>query len=161
ELCWFFSFVGYEVQEITIGNQSTIDVTLKEDETSLDEFVVTGYTGQSERSITGSVATIKADELVKNPATSVEQQLQGKISGVNITTSGNPGGGAQVRIRGLSNFGNRSPLYIIDGAPSSGGLSDINPDDIETLSVLKDASAASIYGARAANGVVLITTKKG
>ena len=156
-----FSFVGYIPKEVLVGSQSVIDVQLVWDLTSLQEVVVTGYTAQSKRTITGAVETIEADELMKNPATSVEQQLQGKISGVNIITSGAPGGGSQVRVRGLSNFGNREPLYIIDGAPSGAGLNEINPEDIESLSVLKDASAASIYGARAANGVVLITTKKG
>jgi TonB-linked SusC/RagA family outer membrane protein len=155
------SYIGFATKEVNLNGQTNLNVTLEESLAGLDEVIVTGYTGQSKRSITGAVETIKSDELAKSPATNVEQQLQGKISGVNITTSGNPAGGAQVRIRGLSNFGSRTPLYIIDGAPSDGGLSDINPDDIETLSVLKDASSASIYGARAANGVVLITTKKG
>lgn len=158
------SYVGFAIQEVSLEGQNQIAIALQESAAGLDEVVVTGYTGQSRRSITGAVETITVEELAKNPATNLEQQLQGKISGVNITTSGNPSGGAQVRIRGLSNFGTageRAPLYIIDGAPSTGGLSDINPDDIETISVLKDASAASIYGARAANGVVLITTKKG
>ncbi len=155
------SYLGFATQEVILDGQTTISIFLKESTAGLDEVVVTGYTGQSRRSITGAVETIKNEELAKNPATNVEQQLQGKISGLNIITSGNPSGGAQVRIRGLSNFGSRSPLYIIDGAPSGGGLSEINPDDIATISVLKDASAASIYGARAANGVVLITTKKG
>lgn len=155
------SYIGFATEEIIVGDQTSISVILQESTAGLDEVVVTGYTRQSRRTITGAVETIADEELNKNPSTSVEQQLQGKISGVNITTSGSPSGDAQVRIRGLSNFGNRSPLYIIDGAPSMGGLSDINPDDIETVSVLKDASAASIYGARAANGVVLITTKKG
>ncbi len=156
-----FSYVGYESQEIIVGTQSVIDVQMVWDLTRLMEIVVTGYTSQSKQTITGAVETIEAEELVKNPATSVEQQLQGKISGVNIVTSGAPGGGSQVRVRGLSNFGNREPLYIIDGSPSGSGLNEINPEDIETISVLKDASAASIYGARAANGVVLITTKRG
>ncbi|MDN5204266.1 TonB-dependent receptor [Fulvivirgaceae bacterium BMA10] len=156
-----FSYVGYIPQEIIVGANSVINVRLEPDLAYLQEIVVTGYTSQSKRSITGAVETIESSELTKNPATSVEQQLQGKISGVNIVTSGAPGGGSQVRIRGLSNFGQRDPLYIIDGAPSGAGLNEINPDDIESISVLKDGSAASIYGARAANGVVLITTKRG
>ena len=127
----------------------------------LDEVIVTGYTAQSRRLVTGAVETIKDDELAKNPATNVEQQLQGKISGVNIVTSGDPSGSAQVRIRGTATLGTaRDPLYIIDGAPSE-NLDGINPDDIATISVLKDASSSSIYGARAANGVVLVTTKRG
>ena len=156
-----FSYIGYAPQEVLVGSQSTIDVQLTWDLAQLKEVVVTGYTTQSRRSITGAVATVDNDELAKNPATSVEQQLQGKISGVDIVSSGAPGGGSQVRVRGLNNFGARDPLYIIDGAPSNAGLNEINPDDIESISVLKDGSAASIYGARAANGVVLITTKRG
>ncbi len=156
-----FSYIGYAPQEIVVGSQSVIDVQMKWDLAQLEEIVVTGYTSQSKRSITGAVVTVDNDELAKNPATSVEQQLQGKISGVDIISSGAPGGGSQVRVRGLNNFGARDPLYIIDGAPSGAGLNEINPDDIESISVLKDGSAASIYGARAANGVVLITTKRG
>ncbi len=153
------SFIGFKTQEVAAGE--AITVTLVEDAASLDEIVVTGYTGQSKRTITGAVETIDSEELIKTPATSVEQQLQGKISGVNIITSGEPGSGSQVRIRGFSTIGNnKDPLYIIDGSPG-GGLNDINPDDIETVSVLKDGSAASIYGSRAANGVIIITTKKG
>ena len=111
--------------------------------------------------VTGAVVTIDDDELAKNPATSVEQQLQGKISGVNIVASGSPSGVAEVRVRGVATLGlARNPLYIIDGAPSQ-SLDGINPDDIANISVLKDASAASVYGARAANGVVLVTTKRG
>ena len=156
-----FSFIGYLQEEVEIGERTVIDVRMVLDLATLQEVVVTGYTSQSRRSITGSVETVESTELAKNPAISVEQQLQGKVSGVDIVTSGAPGGGTQVRIRGLGTFNSRSPLYIIDGAPSGSGLNDINPNDIESVSVLKDASAASIYGARAANGVIVITTKRG
>lgn len=155
------SYLGFSATEIPVNGKETLNIVLQEDTAILNEIIVTGYTAQSKRLVTGAVETIKNDELSKNPATNVEQQLQGKISGVNIVTSGDPSGTAEVRIRGIANLGTqRDPLYIIDGAPSS-GLDGINPDDIETISVLKDASAASIYGARAANGVVLVTTKRG
>lgn len=154
------SYVGFLTQEISADDSTEITIVLQEDAQVLDEVVVTGYTGQSKRTITGAVEIIGGEELNKNPATSVEQQLQGKISGLNIVTNGAPGSASQVRIRGLATFGNKDPLYIIDGAPG-GGLNDINPNDIQSVSVLKDGSAASIYGSRAANGVILITTKKG
>lgn len=155
------SYIGFATKEVPVGDQTEINIVLEESAAGLEEVIVTGYTAQSRRLVTGAVETINVDELAKNPAVNVEQQLQGKISGVNIITSGNPSGSATVRIRGLGNLGTaRAPLYIIDGAPAS-GLDDINPDDIETISVLKDGSAASVYGARAANGVVLVTTKKG
>ena len=155
------SYVGFTTQEVAVGDiTEEITITLVEDAANLDEVIITGYTGQSKRTITGAVEIIDSDELNKNPATRLDQQLQGKISGVNIITNGAPSGGAQVRIRGFATFGNKDPLYIIDGSPG-GGLNDINPNDVESISVLKDASAASIYGSRAANGVIVITTKKG
>ena len=155
------SYIGFATQDIPLDGQTTISVTLIEDATGLEEVIVTGYTSQSRRLVTGAVVTIDDEELAKNPATNVEQQLQGKISGVSIVASGSPSGNAEVRVRGFATLGTaRNPLYIIDGAPSE-SLEGINPDDISDISVLKDASAASIYGARAANGVVLVTTKKG
>ncbi|MCG8308451.1 MAG: SusC/RagA family TonB-linked outer membrane protein [Cytophagales bacterium] len=156
-----FSSVGYVQEEIVVGTQTVIDVTLFPDIQALEEIVVTGYTAQSRRSITGAIETLDPVELAKNPGTSIEQRLQGQVAGVSVLTSGSPGSGAQVRIRGFGTTSSNSPLYIIDGAPSGSGLNEINPDDIESVSVMKDASAASIYGARAANGVVVITTKKG
>lgn len=155
------SYIGFVKQEIPLDGRSSISVALQEDLAQLDEVVVTGYTGQVKRSITGSVATADVEELKRNPATSVEQALQGNLAGVTVRSSGNPNGGVQVRIRGFASDRNNEPLYIVDGVPTTSGLNDINPDDIASLSVLKDASAASIYGARASNGVVLITTKKG
>ena len=155
------SYIGFLTQEIPIGNQTELNIVLAENAAKMDEVIVTGYTKQSRRLVTGAVETIREEELAKNPATNVEQQLQGKISGVNIVTSGDPSGSAEVRIRGTATLGTaRDPLYIIDGAPSE-NLDGINPNDIATISVLKDASSSSIYGARAANGVVLVTTKKG
>ena len=155
-----FSFIGFSVQNVTVGNQTTIDVTLESDVTSLDEVVVTGYASQKKQDLTGSVGVVKAEELVQMPQGNVTQQLQGRVAGVTITQDSRPGQGAKVRIRGTGSFQNNSPLYVVDGVPTD-NINTLSPNDIESLSVLKDAGAASIYGSRASNGVILITTKKG
>jgi TonB-linked SusC/RagA family outer membrane protein len=168
-----FSFVGLSTQEVTIGNQTTINVSLQPDVQALSEFVVTSYGDQSKREITGAISSVKGEVFANLPVQSFDRAMQGRIAGVQVTsTSGQPGGALNVRIRGVGsiNAGN-NPLYIVDGVQvASGGLSgqgsqnalaSINPNDIETIEVLKDAAAAAIYGAQAANGVVLITTKKG
>ncbi|RAJ95788.1 TonB-linked SusC/RagA family outer membrane protein [Larkinella arboricola] len=155
------SSIGFVTQEITIGNQSQIQVTLQSDVKALSEVVVTGYSSQSRRDITGAVATVDTKELTKVAAPNVAQQLQGRVSGVTVTSNNTPGGEATVRIRGFGTINNNDPLYIIDGVPTKGGLNNINPNNIESMQVLKDASAASIYGSRAGNGVIIITTKKG
>lgn len=155
-----FSFIGYKAQEVRLGNQTNIRVSLSEENATLNEVVVTGYSSQSRRDITGAVATVNTKELLSIPATDVSQQLQGRVAGVTVTNDATPGGSATVRIRGLGTIGSNDPLYIIDGVPTQ-NLGTINPNDIETFQVLKDASASSIYGSRAANGVVIITTKKG
>jgi TonB-linked SusC/RagA family outer membrane protein len=157
-----FSFIGFETQEISIGNQSTIDVTLNEDETSLSEVVVVGYGTQLEREVTGSVATFEAKQLQDLPVGQFTQKLQGRLAGVQISqATGTPGGGMAIRIRGAAsiNAGN-NPLFVVDGFPIVGDINNINPNEIESFSVLKGASAAALYGSRAANGVVLITTKQ-
>ncbi len=156
-----FSFVGYAAQTIAIGDQSTIDLAMVPDAEILDEIVVTGYTAQSKRNVTGAVASVEVDEVVDLPVNSIEQAMQGRVAGVNITSSGAPGAGSNIRIRGYGTINNNDPLYIIDGVPTRGGLNEINPSDIKSIQVLKDASAASIYGARAGNGVIIITTKNG
>ncbi|MFB9296409.1 SusC/RagA family TonB-linked outer membrane protein [Persicitalea jodogahamensis] len=166
-----FSFVGYVKQEIPVNNRSTINVTLETDTKALEEVVVVGYGTQRKVETTGSIASVKADELTKLPVTNVAQGLQSRVSGVQINqNSGAPGGNISVRIRGINSInGNSEPLYVVDGIQISNGggindvspLSTINPNDIESVEVLKDASASAIYGARAANGVVLITTKRG
>ena len=153
------SYTGYATQEVQVGNETTIDVLLSSGQL-LDEVVVTGYTSQSKRDITGAVSTVDAEELLAVPATTFAQQLQGRASGVTIINDATPGGGATVRIRGYGTTGNNAPLYVIDGVPTQ-NQGNLNPNDIESLQVLKDASAASIYGSRAGNGVVIITTKKG
>jgi TonB-dependent starch-binding outer membrane protein SusC len=156
-----FSFIGYVTQEITVDNRSSINVQLAEDVTSLSEVVVTGYSTQQREDITGAVAVVDVNELKKQPVASVEQALQGRVAGVQVSNDGAPGGGVAVRVRGVGTLGNNDPLYIIDGVPTRTGLNQLNPNDIESIQVLKDASSAAIYGSRAGNGVVIITTKKG
>jgi TonB-linked SusC/RagA family outer membrane protein len=165
------SFVGYLREETGINNRSQVDITLKADTKALEEVVVVGYGTQRKIETTGSIASVKSDELTQLPITNVAQGLQSRVSGVQINqNSGSPGGNISVRIRGTNSInGNAEPLYVIDGIQisNSGGINDvsplstINPNDIESVEVLKDASASAIYGARAANGVILITTKRG
>ena len=168
-----FSFVGLRQQEVSIGNRTTINVALEPDVQALSEFVITSYGDQSKREITGAIASVKGEVFENLPVQSFDRAMQGRIAGVQVTsTSGAPGGTLNVRIRGVGsiNAGN-DPLYIVDGVQVASGslsgqgpqnaLASINPNDIESIEVLKDAAAASIYGAQAANGVVLITTKKG
>lgn len=157
-----FSFVGYATQEVAVANRSTVDVTLLPDITSLSEVVVMGYNSQDKRDVTGSVVTVKSEELLAVPANNFAQQLQGRAAGVTVSNDNTPGGGVAVRIRGIGSVtGSNDPLYVIDGVPTTGNLNQLNPNDIESMQVLKDASAASIYGSRANNGVIVITTKKG
>ncbi|MBN8721183.1 TonB-linked outer membrane protein, SusC/RagA family [Hydrobacter penzbergensis] len=156
-----FAYVGYVTKKVAPGTQSQLSVVLAEDESTTSEVVVTGYTAQRKKDITGAVTVVNAKQLTSVPAASVTQMLQGRAAGVNVGNDNSPGGGTMVRIRGFGTVNNNSPLYIIDGVPTQGTLNQINPNDIESMQVLKDASSASIYGARAANGVVIITTKKG
>ncbi|HYH56669.1 MAG TPA: SusC/RagA family TonB-linked outer membrane protein, partial [Anseongella sp.] len=156
-----FALLGYETQEVPAGGRSTVDVTLAQSLESLEEVVVTGYSTQAKRNITSAVSTISPADLTAVPSVNLAQQLQGRAAGVNVGLDNTPGGGVSVRIRGISTLGNNDPLYIIDGVPSKGNLNTINQNDIESIQILKDASSASIYGSRAANGVVIITTKKG
>lgn len=154
------SYTGYGTQTIVVGAETNLSISLSQG-ALLDEVVVTGYTSQSRKNITGAVASVEVEEITDLPVNSVQQALQGRVAGVNITSSGAPGSGTNVRIRGYGTINNNDPLYIIDGVPVQGGLNEINPNDIKSIQVLKDASAASIYGARAGNGVVIITTKNG
>ncbi len=155
------SAVGFGSQEIVVGTQTVIDVNLKEDVATLQELIVTGYSSQRKKDITGAVTVVNTKDLTALPSASLTQMLQGRASGVTVGNDNSPGGGTMVRIRGFGSINNNSPLYVIDGVPTQGTLNQINPNDIESMQVLKDASAASIYGARAANGVIIITTKKG
>ncbi len=158
-----FSYIGFTKQEISVNGQTQINVTMTEDATALDEVVLVGYGTQIKRQVTGSVQTIEAADLADIPVSQVTQKLQGKLAGVQINqTTGKPGQGMSVRIRGqLSVAGGSEPLYVIDGFPISGGINNLNPDEIEDITILKDAASTSLYGSRAANGVVLITTKNG
>ena len=177
-----FSYMGYADQEIKVVS-SKMRVILKEDSKMLDELVVVGYGTMKKRDLSGAISQINADEVMKgNPASSINQALQGKIAGVMVNQNdGAPGGGINIQIRGINSFGSSSqPLYVVDGVPFETGsvpsngtyestsvqqgtnaLGLINPHDIESVEILKDASATAIYGSRGANGVVLITTKRG
>ena len=176
-----FSSVGYTREEVTIGNQTTINLEMAPDIQSLSEVVVVGYGTQKKSDLTGSVGSVSAEEIKAIPVTSVDQALQGRVPGVQVTqTSSAPGGGVSIRVRGASTLqGGNEPLYVIDGFPvyssngqaspsgirggtvASNALASLNPNDIESVEILKDASATAIYGSRGANGVVLITTKRG
>ncbi|SHI33278.1 TonB-linked outer membrane protein, SusC/RagA family [Tangfeifania diversioriginum] len=158
-----FSFVGFITKEVSVDGSTTIDVELKEDIIGLEEVVVVGYGELKVKDLTSSISTIESAELVKTPSGQAMQGLQGKVAGVQVVSAGSPGAEPTVRIRGVGSFptsSNSSPLYVVDGMYFD-NIDFLNPSDIETLSVLKDASASAIYGVRAANGVVLITTKDG
>ena len=164
-----FSSIGFGKQEIVVGTKSVVDVKLVDDVKSLSEVVVTGYGSQSKKEITGAVATLDSKQLLTTPATNLGQALQGKVPGVVIGNENSPGGGVSIRIRGFGTINDNSPLYVVDGVPTKGvgangvsnTLNTLNLNDIESMQILKDASAASIYGSRAGNGVVIITTKRG
>lgn len=157
-----FSFVGYVTKEVLLEGRNSVDVILEEDIMNLEEVVVVGYGTQRKRDITGAVSTVSSSDIKKIPVAGIDQALQGQVAGVQVTQDyGTPGGSMQIRVRGIGTIGDSDPLYVIDGVPTKEFINSLNTDDIESISVLKDASAAAIYGARAANGVVLITTKKG
>tara|TARA_R100001369_G_scaffold38462_1_gene64156 strand:- start:6011 stop:9235 length:3225 start_codon:yes stop_codon:yes gene_type:complete len=158
-----FSYVGFANQKITVGAQNTINVTLAVDAAALDEVIVVGYGTATKQSFAGTATTIDAEKLEVKAVSNISQALAGEVAGVNvINTSGQPGTTSTIRIRGFGSVnGNRDPLYVVDGVPFSGNLNSINPSDIKTTTILKDASATAIYGSRGANGVVLITTKSG
>jgi len=155
------SYVGYETQEIKVGNQSSFNITLSEDDSVLDEVVVIGYGTMKKKLVTGATVQVKGDEIAKLNTTNALEAMQSSTPGVQITqSSSQPGKGYKVYIRGIGTTGNSTPLYVIDGV-AGGNLDGINPNDIESIDVLKDAASAAIYGARAANGVILVTTKQG
>ena len=159
------SYVGYETQEIKVGNQSAFNITLKEDDALLEEVVVVGYGVQKKKLVTGATVQVKGEDIAKLNTTNALTAMQSSTPGVNITqSSSQPGKGFKVNIRGVGTIGNSSPLLIIDGinaGTADDGLNGLNPNDIESIDVLKDAASAAIYGARAANGVILVTTKQG
>lgn len=155
------TYTGYETIEVSVAGQSNIAIAMEEGSTKLTEIVVTGYTAQQKKDLTGAVGVVNTDQLTQIPSSNVANQLQGRVSGVTISGDGRPGSVAKVRIRGFTSLsGANDPLYIVDGVPTQ-DISTLNPNDIQSMSVLKDAGAASIYGSRAANGVILISTKKG
>lgn len=156
-----FSYIGYQSQVIQVNNQTEINVALQPSTSQLDEVVVIGYGTTARKDLTGAVSTISADVVTQAPVGGLEQALQGRVAGLTIVQDGAPGGSPAVRIRGVGTIGNNNPLYVIDGVQTTGGLNSLNPGDIQSISVLKDASAVAIYGTRAANGVVIVTTKRG
>ncbi len=154
-----FASIGFKT--ITLPAQVVMDVILADDTELLDEIVVTGYTTQRKADLTGAVSVVNVDDLSKQNENNPIKALQGRVPGMNITADGGPSGAATVRIRGVGTLNNNDPLYIIDGVPTKSGMHELNGNDIESIQVLKDAASASIYGSRAANGVIIITTKKG
>ena len=156
-----YSFVGFTDKEVAIGNQSVINVVLEESARAIDEVVVVGYGVQRKSVVTAAISSVKAEELERSSIGRVEHAIQGRTSGVTVLPhSGSPGAGVKVRVRGTGSNGNSEPLYIVDGM-KTGSINDINPNDISSVEILKDAASAAIYGTEGANGVVLITTKSG
>ena len=153
------SFIGFLTQEVPAKNGMT--VTLPDDALSIEEIVVTGYTTQRKADLTGAVSVVTPSDLAKQNENNPIKAMQGRVPGMNISADGNPSGAATVRIRGIGTLNNNDPLYIIDGVPTKAGMHELNGNDIESIQVLKDAASASIYGSRAANGVIIITTKRG
>lgn len=157
-----YSFIGFTTQQITAGNQETINVVLAPAIAALGEIVVTGYTQQRKREITSSISNVQSDEFNKGNVNRPEQLIVGKVAGLSISKAGgNPNEGYNIRLRGLSTIGaNTQPLIVVDGVLGA-SLENVDPNDIESMSVLKDGSAAAIYGSRGSSGVIIVTTKKG
>ena len=157
------SYIGYVTQEVPTAGKKSLEIILKEDTKTLDEVVVIGYGTQRKGDVTSSVASVKADNFVKGAVKDVGQLIQGKVAGLNITTSGDPNGSPSITLRGASSLRTgqaMQPYYVIDGIPGV-DISMVAPDDIESIDVLRDATATAIYGSKAANGVIIINTKKG
>lgn len=155
------SYIGYDAVETSVKGNKSVRIVLKENTKALDEVVVVGYGTMRRSDVTGSISSVKGSELVKNSTSNVVQSLAGKMSGVQVVqNSGAPGGDVSILIRGVGTINDASPLYVIDGVPVNGGMWYINPADVESIDVLKDASATAIYGSRGANGVVMVTTRQ-
>jgi len=154
-----YSFVGYKTKEVDITQSSTIDVSMEVEVIQLEASVVVGYTTEKKKDLTGSVAIVNLSDVKDLPADNIIKNIQGRIPGLFVTTDGSPGSGARITIRGTGTINNNDPLFIIDGVPTKSGMHELNAKDIESVQVLKDAASASIYGSRAANGVIVITTK--
>lgn len=156
-----FSMIGMKTTEVSVKNKTSLKVIMEPDTKLLEQIVVTGYTTQKKADLTGAISVVNVGEMMKAAENNPIKSLQGRIPGVNVSADGNPSGAATVRIRGIGTLNSNDPLYVIDGVPTKGGMHELNSADIESLQVLRDASAASIYGSRAGNGVIIITTKKG
>lgn len=158
-----FSYIGYKAQEINSGTKSTVNATLEEDAATLNEVIVVGYGSQKKSQTTGAISSVSAKQIQEMPITSLGQAMQGRVAGVDVSQSGSrPGSVPKILIRGRRSFNaGNDPLYVVDGIPLSAGYEDLNPSDVQSMEVLKDATATAIYGARGANGVVLVTTKRG
>ena len=156
------SFIGFANQTVAVNGQNSLNIILKVDDNKLNEVVVTGYIKQKKADITGAVAVVNVAEVMKQPEPNIIKSLQGRVAGVKVSSDGSPSGAnTKVVIRGVGTLNNTDPLYVIDGVPTKSGMHELNSNDIENIQVLKDASSASIYGSRASNGVIIITTKKG
>ncbi len=156
------SFMGFTKQTFAVNGQQTLKITLNPENKQLNEVVVVGYTKQKKKDITGAVAVVNIQEVMKQPEPNIIKGLQGRVAGVKVTSDGSPSGGnTKVVIRGVGTLNNTDPLYVIDGVPTKSGMHELNPNDIESMQILKDASSASIYGSRASNGVIIISTKSG
>ena len=156
-----FSFIGYISQEITVGNRTVINVNLKQQTLDVDEVIVVGYGVQKKSLSTAAISSVKSEELKTSPASRADQAIQGKTAGISIlSNSGSPGSGSQIRIRGVNSNGDSNPLFIVDGM-KTGDINNIDPSDIASMEILKDAASAAIYGTEGANGVIIITTKMG
>jgi TonB-dependent SusC/RagA subfamily outer membrane receptor len=156
-----FSYLGMQTAERTVGLNTSINVQLEEDANFLDEVVVVGYGTTAKKDVTGAISSIKGDDFKNLPVSGVDEALQGRMAGVQVVPNGGaPGGSVSLRIRGTGTVNNSEPLYVIDGIPTP-NINGVNPNDIESIQVLKDASASAIYGTRAANGVIIVTTVKG
>jgi TonB-linked SusC/RagA family outer membrane protein len=161
ETALIFSYLGYLKQTVYVSNQSHLEIGLKPDITGLDEVVVIGYGTVKKKDLTGSIVAIKTEDLGTPPVASVGEAIQGRAAGVHVISGGEPGSNVTFRIRGTGTINDNSPLIVVDGLPLNGGLNQVNMNDIETVQVLKDASATAIYGSRGANGVIILTTKHG
>jgi TonB-linked SusC/RagA family outer membrane protein len=156
------SYIGFQTQEVPVTGPGPLNIKLKDAAGSLNEVIVVGYTTQKKKDLTGAVSVINSKDINAIPVGGVDQIMQGKAAGVAVTAdAGAPGGGINVRIRGVGTINNNNPLYVIDGVPTENGINEIAPNDVESINILKDASSAAIYGARASNGVVIVTTKRG
>jgi len=156
-----FSYTGFATQEVAVNRRAVVNVTLTEDSRMLDELVVIGYGTMKKSDLTGAVGSLGGDDLVASPVANIGQALQGKVAGLQVIDAGKPGDNVSIKIRGLGSINNCDPLVVIDGVPTDLGLNNLNMADVERIDVLKDASATAIYGSRGANGVVMITTKRG